>query len=205
MTPDKAPLTDVTPEWLAIAEKEARDHPTLLLGTHNILSLCASLRKAWAERDEARDECRRVCAQLTAYVEPEGVHPEEGAFIHAREASMVIARLTAERDAAVAQAQASGEEARVLREALGRAIHFMGNAGCHISEEIGEDGWAAYCAAPTAHAKLAAAKDEVIAAERLFNELELGDPRWPSAIERRKAAYAALAVAECAAGVSGDA
>ena len=119
-----------------------------------------------------------------------------------------IRRLTTERDAAVAQAQASGQAETTPRVALDRAIHFMGNAGCRISEEIGEDGWAAYCAPPTAHAKLAAARAAYIAADRA---LQAAQSRTESiavlnALDaRKKRADYALAVAEEEAGVDGDA
>ena len=111
---------------------------------------------------ERLDDMERVAAAMAA--------TNEGAWTDQTVLDLIaeIRRLTAERYAAVAQAQAAAEEARVLRGALRRAIHFMGNAGCRINEEIGEDGWAAYCAPPTAHAKLAAARaDAARALKRL--------------------------------------
>lgn len=67
----------------------------------------------------------------------------------------------AERDEARAQRDACAAEAGALREALRRAVDFIGDVGRRVDEVLGEDGWSVYAASPSAWVALAAARARV--------------------------------------------
>ena len=151
---------------------------------------------------ERLDDMERVAAAMAA--------TNEGAWTDQTVLDLIaeIRRLTAERYAAVAQAQASGEEARVLREAADALMH----AADEVLREHGQEAhiWrlsvhaakldAALAAPPTTYAKLAAARAEYIAADRMPGGLP-DSQEWRSKFDRLRAAKDALAEAEREAGV----
>ena len=121
-----------------------------------------------------------------------------------------VRRLTAERDAAVAQAQASSEEARALRRAAAALI----TAADDVLREHGPEAYmwrlsvhaarldAALATPPTAYAKLAEARTAYIAADRMPGGLP-DSQEWRAKFDRLRAAKEALAEAEAAAGEGG--
>ena len=154
---------------------------------------------------ERLDDMERVAAAMAA--------TNEGAWTDQTVLDLIteIRRLTAERDAAVAQAQASGQAEATLRGAATALIA----AADEVLREHGQEAhiWrlsvhaarldAALATPPTAHAEQAAARAAYIAAERMPGGLP-DSQEWRAKFDRLEAAKAALAEAEAEAEVAGQ-
>ena len=180
-----------------------------------IRRLTADLASAHADADAWRRSTRAVEAERDAAVAraETGLRREDA--LAAEIVALTDARehMQAERDAAVAQAQAavaqaqaSAEEARVLRGAarpfadglMDDGRYQSGASGFFFEVASPEEAQAlkaALATSPTAHAKLAKARAEVIEAERAPGGLP-GSPEWTAKFNRLRTAKEALADAE---------
>lgn len=168
----------LTPDGLDRMERMAAAYYSTW-SCNTVLDLIAEIRRLTAERDAARECVARTDERAEAH---------EG---HAHHLEGVVVALATENAA--------------LREALGDLLDYQANA---LLQTL-DGGWkqaiiqcrAALAAPTTAYTALAAARAEVVAAERAFEPHPVS---WKAAIAQREAAYAALAEAEKAAGVSGS-
>lgn len=145
-------------------------------------------------------EIRRLTADLAS------AHADADAWRRSTRA------VQAERDAAVAQAHASGQAEATLRGALGHIMqHLYGGIPLATYEDVArwparmiiEEADAALLTPPTSHAKLATARAEYIAADRMPGGLP-DSQEWRAKFDRLEAAKAALAEAEAEAEVAGQ-